>query len=368
MPPEKYDQSLNKFEENYMSSESWASETRYNEDIEKRCNENKETESMKKGEVTRELEESTFALEMIDLSYNREMVQQSFVTLGCFFLFPRIRELRMFDCNLTDEKLKNLNHILEQLKRQLTLLDVSGNSKITVEGFEILGQMARNTGFKHLVIRCCNVTHKKLSAFHKSCGRDTKITTFDASYNNTYRLHRYNTGYKGMAELGTVSIDLEIKCLEFAGCSLEEKHMKYFMKSSDITGKSLVEELNISDNTAIGNGIVKVSKLINRGVLKRVNMSYCELTRENIRKFKHSLNKDVKIDTLNLSESDIVIKSDYTATVCDLLENISKALFFKFSPIKPRVREVMMQKLEELPYEKKPIIVLQNDEILQHTS
>ncbi|XP_077969811.1 uncharacterized protein LOC120332033 [Styela clava] len=299
-----------------------------------------------------------YSLSVLSVSHNTKMGLKGFHKFGEILHILPVKTINLFDCDLTDDKLSNLFGSLKH--KQISTLDVSGNTKITHKGFKIIGQMSANSELRILHVRCCELDEAKLKGLRSSCKSNTKISKLDVSYNITL-------GSKGMAELGRTVINFEVENLNIAGCALNKKLVKKFRVSIG-NKKIMVEELNISRNPKLENGIVDVALLLNRCRMKKVNMSKCMLSVENIHEFSSILGeKNIQIETLNISENNptFIATRPHAEAVCELLRNVSKELIFKITSIKPQVRRILQHGLEKLSEKKKTKVILGNGDILE---
>nr|XP_039255209.1 uncharacterized protein LOC120332073 [Styela clava] len=299
-----------------------------------------------------------YSLHVLALSHNSELGLEGFQKLSEILHILPVKSINLFDCDLTDNKLSNLFGSLQH--KQISTLDVSGNTKITHEGFTIIGQMCENSELMNLHVRCCAVIKKKLESLQSSCTSNTKISKLDVSYNETL-------GSEGMAELGNAVVNFGVKNLNIAGCTLNKKLMKAFRVSIG-KKRNMVEELNMSRNPMLEDGITEVASLLQRSCLKKVDLSNCMLSVENIREFSSTLRKkNIQVETLNISENDpsIIVTRHHAEAVCELLKNVLKELIFKVQYMKPEVIKILQQGLEELPNAQKTMVVLGNGDILQ---
>nr|XP_039255207.1 uncharacterized protein LOC120332071 [Styela clava] len=301
---------------------------------------------------------SKFSLSVLSVSHNTKMGMEGFHKFGEIIHILPVKTINLFDCDLTDDKLSNLFGVLKN--KQISTLDVSGNTKITKEGFKIIGQMSANSQLRNLHVRCCELDEAKLKSLQSSCNSNTKISKLDVSYNTTL-------GSEGMAELGRTVVNFKVENLNVAGCALNKKLMEEFRVSIE-KEKIMVEELNISQNRKLQNGIVDVARLLESCCMKKVDMSNCMLSVENIREFSSTLKEKYnQVETLNISENapTFIVTRRHAEAVCELLRNVSKELIFKIKSIKPQVKRILQHRLDTLPKEKETKVILGNGDILK---
>nr|XP_039254927.1 uncharacterized protein LOC120331832 [Styela clava] len=301
---------------------------------------------------------SEYSLSVLSVSHNTKMGLEGFCKFGEILHILPVKTINLFDCDLTDDKLSNLFGSLKH--KQISTLDVSGNTEIMHEGFKIIGQMSANSELRNLHVRCCELDEAKLKSLQSSCKSNTEISKLDVSYNITL-------GSEGMAELGRTVINFKVENLNIAGCALNKKLMEAFRLSIE-KEKFMVEVLNISRNPKLENGIVEVARLLESCCMKKVNMSKCMLSAGNIHEFSSILReKNIQVETLNISENNptFIATRRHAEAVCELLRNVSKELIFKITSIKPQVRRILQHGLEELSKEKKTKIILGNGDILE---
>nr|XP_039255171.1 uncharacterized protein LOC120332035 [Styela clava] len=301
---------------------------------------------------------SKYSLNVLSVSHNTKLGLKGFHKLGEILHILSVKTINLFDCDLTNDKLSKL--FGSSKNKQISTLDVSGNTEITLGGFKIIGQVSANSELRNLHMRCCELDKTKLNDLQSSCQSNTKISKFDVSYNRTL-------GVEGMTELGRTVVNFEVKNLNIAGCALNGKLMEAFRVSIG-EEKIMVEELNISRNSKLKNGIVDVARLLESCCIKKVDLSNCMLSVKNINEFSSILRENnIWIETLNISENapTFIVTRRHVEAICDLLQNVSKELIFIIKSIKPQVKRILQQRLEELPKEKETKVILGNGDILE---
>nr|XP_039251109.1 uncharacterized protein LOC120328643 [Styela clava] len=240
---------------------------------------------------------------------------------------------------------------------QLNSLDISCNSEITKKGFFTIGKITETSGLQNLTISDCEMTSQKLESLQEAIPERRKLNKLDVSYNDTL-------GAEGMSTLGSFVIKYEVEDVSLASCKLNEKLMESFLSSaqqSKLGNHMQIQQLNISHNRSIGRGIIHIARMINNGTLKRVNMSECMLSKNNVKAFCDNIQKPIQ--ALNLSDSDRLVTIDYIEAICEVIPHISDELVLKFHSLTSACRSLLLDKLNSLKHSETRII-LGNGDIL----
>nr|XP_039254370.1 serine/threonine-protein kinase ssp1-like [Styela clava] len=272
-------------------------------------------------------------LENLDFSYNRDMSPEDFSICGNLVKLLPVTKIRMFDCSLTDEKVEKFKSSLEQ--KQLDSLDISCNPEITRKGFFTIGEITTTSGLQNLSISDCEMTSQKLDSLQEAIPERRKLNKLDVSYNDTLEA-------KGMSALGSFVLKYGVEDVNLAGCKLNEKLMESFVSSAQQSKQ--IHQLDISHNRSIGRGVIHIARMVNNGTLKKVNMSECMLSKNNVKAFCDNIQKPIQ--ALNLSDSDRLVTIDYIEAICEVIPHISEELVLKFHTLTSACRSLLLDSLK----------------------
>ncbi|XP_039249959.2 uncharacterized protein LOC120327686 [Styela clava] len=252
----------------------------------------------------------------LDLSHNTSI--QDFSSLADIMKKLPIEVLRLMNCGIIEENLKSLT--INIFEGKVKHLNLSYNPEMTSSCFKIIVSLLHTNDVDFLGLSECELTNEKINALRESLQSGTSIRAFDISYNECLE-------FENKSDLILLIKNHNVKDLNVSGCELTEDQVESMGKA--LQGHKF-ETLNISDNVSIRDGVKHVGEMVGTCPIVNLDMSECMFNTRQLNSFVDELGSS-QLKTLNISDSERYVDTEYIKVVCKLVPKVKKELTVCFS-------------------------------------
>ncbi|XP_039249535.2 NACHT, LRR and PYD domains-containing protein 5-like [Styela clava] len=276
----------------------------------------------------------------------------SYVKLSRFVLTPtdayvlgrilsRMHKLDIFelwDTDLNEEKMNIIWNEIQKSNLQIKSLDVHSNHRYDFD-CGTLFKMIVHCEVEKLNINDCSLTDERL----QKCASfpPTKLVKVDISRSE-------KLGSIGIAIIGNVvkNSQNEFKKLNIAKCNLTKNKIRCLHRS---LGKTKIEILDINYNRSMGTqGARIMGQIVEDSSAKKVNMSRCDQTAEEISAFAKGLG-EATMDVLDITTHELkkYVTMPYVDAISKLLPHVTQELKMIDWKINERMKSMVQQHIDD---------------------
>nr|XP_039258632.1 ribonuclease inhibitor-like [Styela clava] len=222
------------------------------------------------------LEGSCLKLDELDVGYNSDLGPAGWAEVGLVVTQCQVKVFKAENCNLTAEGMKAFKE--NTGKAKLDELDVSYNEDLEPAGWAEVGLVVTQCQVKVFKAWDCNLTAEGMKAFKENTG-NAKLDELDVSRN-------IDLGPAGLAVVGLVVTQCQVKVFKAWGCKLTAEGMKLF-KENTLNAKIKLLDLSRNQVSDFGDeGLTTISEIVHQCLVETLEMNYCFFNSDQLERFK----------------------------------------------------------------------------------
>ncbi|XP_039250108.2 uncharacterized protein LOC120327812 isoform X2 [Styela clava] len=223
----------------------------------------------------------------VNLSYMPLMTADLHALASSLLDCSYLKQLILWQCNLTEESLCDFANRLENSSVKIEKLDFARNTKMSSNGFKIIGNLVSRHDVKDVGLVGCQITQAEMISFDDGLGNAT-IMKIDIAYNDKI-CSKF---------VGDIVRRRQVRHLNMDHCGVNDEDMKEFEKG--LGNATVLEILDVGANPDLGkDGLAVLGGIIKNGTLKKISLYENDLTLSSVKAFDQTMGLESTLTTVD---------------------------------------------------------------------
>ncbi|XP_077970317.1 uncharacterized protein LOC120328523 [Styela clava] len=213
----------------------------------------------------------------INLSYMPLMTADLHALASSLLDCSYLEQLILWQCNLTEETLRDFANRLENSSVKIDKLDFARNTKMSPRGFKIIGNLVSQHDVKNVSLVGCQITQEEMISFDDGLGNAT-IMKIDIAYNDKI-CSKF---------VGDFVRRRQVQHLNMDHCKVNSEEIKEFEKG--LGNATVLEILDVGANPDLGeDGLAVLGGIVKNCTLQEISLYENDLTISSVKAFDQAM-------------------------------------------------------------------------------
>nr|XP_039250972.1 uncharacterized protein LOC120328523 isoform X2 [Styela clava] len=223
----------------------------------------------------------------INLSYMPLMTADLHALASSLLDCSYLKQLILWQCNLTEETLRDFANRLENSSVKIDKLDFARNTKMSPKGFKIIGNLVNQHDVKNVSLVGCQITQEEMISFDDGLGNAT-IMKIDIAYNDKI-CSKF---------VGDFVRRRQVQHLNMDHCKVNSEEIKEFEKG--LGNATVLEILDVGANPDLGeDGLAVLGGIVKNGTLQEISLYENYLTISSVKAFDQAMGLDSTLTSVD---------------------------------------------------------------------